>query len=400
MNALRKIIAIARKDTLVRFSSRSELLFFIILPVVFIFILSGGPRGPKQDTRVILPVADEAGSTASRALIAAIDQSPTVRPISANGKRALADGDAALLIIPAGFEADLARGEAALDLRLKPNDLNAIAAQRAVSTAAGQISRAAQAARMSADDAARLRPFVSPEARQAWYEASLRDAQALLAATPARLTVIQAVQDDTRYDPISHATTGQLITWVLIPMIGVGALFAYERETGTLRRLRTTPTSRAILLLGVAGGQLATALVQMALLAGFGALALGMNWGRSPAGLAIVGVAFGAAGVSLGVMLGTFVKSERQASGLAIMLGMLMALLGGCWYPLEIFPEGVRAAAHLLPTTWAMEALTGLSRRGIGVAGILPAAGALLGFAALFFTVGVVRMNRVDPSAD
>ena len=328
MNALRNIVAIAWKDTLVRFSSRSELLFFIILPLIFIFILSGGPRGPKQDGRVILPIADDAGSAASRALIAAIDQSATVRSVPANGKRTLGDGDAALLIIPASFEADLARGGAALDLRLKPNDLNLIAAQRAGATAAGRISRAAEAARASADDADRLRPFDSPEARQAWYEASLRDAQAFLAATPARLTVIQAVQNDTGYDPISHTSTGQLITWVLIPMIGVGALFAYERETGTLRRLRTTPTSRAILLLGVAGGQLATALVQMALLAGFGAIALGMDWGRSPAGLAIVGVAFGAAGVSLGVMLGTFVKSERQASGLAIMLGEVARLPG------------------------------------------------------------------------
>ena len=70
MNALRKIFAIAWKDTLVRFSSRSELLFFIILPLIFIFILSGGPRGPKQDGRVILPIADDAGSAASRALIA------------------------------------------------------------------------------------------------------------------------------------------------------------------------------------------------------------------------------------------------------------------------------------------------------------------------------------------
>ncbi len=78
---MRKIFAIAWKDTLVRFSSRTELLFFIILPVVFIFILSGGPRGPKQDGRVVLPIADDAASPASRALIAAIDRSATVRPV-------------------------------------------------------------------------------------------------------------------------------------------------------------------------------------------------------------------------------------------------------------------------------------------------------------------------------
>ncbi len=42
MTALRTILAIAWKDTRVRFSSRSELLIFLILPVAFTFILSGG----------------------------------------------------------------------------------------------------------------------------------------------------------------------------------------------------------------------------------------------------------------------------------------------------------------------------------------------------------------------
>jgi ABC-2 type transport system permease protein len=46
-----------------------------------------------------------------------------------------------------------------------------------------------------------------------------------------------------------------------------------------------------------------------------------------------------------------------QASGVIILLSMLLVLLGGCWLPLELFPETVRAAVRILPTTWAMQGL-------------------------------------------
>lgn len=68
---------------------------------------------------------------------------------------------------------------------------------------------------------------------------------------------------------------------------------------------------------------------------------------------------------------------------------MVMALLDGCWYPIELFPEVVRNIVKILPTTWAMQGMLDILLRGQGVAGILPEAGVLLGFAAVFFTIGV-----------
>jgi ABC-2 type transport system permease protein len=67
--------------------------------------------------------------------------------------------------------------------------------------------------------------------------------------------------------------------------------------------------------------------------------------------------------------------------------------LGGCWYPLELFPEAVRTVVHILPTTWAMQGLLDLVLRGRGLFDILPEAGVLLGFAAVFFVVGVWRFR-------
>ena len=91
--------------------------------------------------------------------------------------------------------------------------------------------------------------------------------------------------------------------------------------------------------------------------------------------------------------MGTFVKTGGQANGLSILAGMVMALMGGCWYPLELFPPAIQSAVRILPTTWAMQGLLDLALRGKGIVDILPEAGVLLGFAGLFFVIGVWRFR-------
>ena len=97
--------------------------------------------------------------------------------------------------------------------------------------------------------------------------------------------------------------------------------------------------------------------------------------------------------LAMGTMMGTFVKTESQAGGMSIMLGMVMGLLGGCMWPLELFPPAMQKIVHVLPTTWAMQALTDLTMRGEGLLAVLPEIGVLLGFAVVFFVVGVKRFR-------
>jgi ABC-2 type transport system permease protein len=92
-------------------------------------------------------------------------------------------------------------------------------------------------------------------------------------------------------------------------------------------------------------------------------------------------------------MLGTFVKSESQANGLSVLIGMLMAMMGGCWYPIELFPAGIRSAAQVLPTYWVMQGFLDIAVRGQGPAGVLQECAVLLGFALLFFSVGIARFR-------
>jgi ABC-2 type transport system permease protein len=398
---MRKIFAIAWKDALLRFASRSELLFFLVLPLVFTTVIGGATSG-SGDTRVPVLLVDADGGALAADLTNSLSASTAVRLVAqsqAAADQSFAGADyPALVTIPAGFTLALQAGQpASLSVRTLPNNLDALAAQQAIAAAADQVSQALAVAVLSLDEAERAQPFTSDAERTAYLADARTQAQAAFALAPARLVVIQAtVLDDGRFtaqDARGQASAGQLITWVLVPLLGTSALFAFERERGTLRRLITTPTSRATYLLGVIGGQFTLAFVQMLLLVVFGRLVLHVNWGQDLPGLLVMLVTFGLAATALGTLLGTYIKTEAQANGLSIMLGMVMALLGGCWYPAEIFPAVARTAAKILPTTWAMQGLSDLVLRGQGFTQVLPEAAVLLGFAALFLALGVRRFR-------
>jgi len=398
---MRKIFAIAWKDTLLRFASRSEILFFLVLPILFT-VLIGGATGGSGDNRLpVLLVDDDQGALAAE-LTTALAASDTIRLVPqtrAEAEKSFTGDDfPALVTIPAGFTAALEAGQpTTLEVRTLPDSVNALAAEQAIHTAVDEVGRALLVAAGSVAEAERVQPFADARTRATYFGDALAQAKTAFAAAPERLTVTQATQiaDDTftAQDARGQASAGQLITWVLVPLLGTSALFAFERERGTLRRLITTPTGRATYLLGVIGGQFTLALGQMLLLVVFGALVMNVNWGQAPLALVVMLVTFGLAATALGTLLGTYIKTEAQANGLSIMLGMVLALLGGCWYPAEVFPEIARTAAKLLPTTWAMQGLSDLVLRGQGLAQILPEAGVLLGFAALFLVLGVWRFR-------
>jgi ABC-2 type transport system permease protein len=395
---MKKIAAIILKDTLVRFASPSEWLFFILLPILFTVIL-GSSTGSMSDTRIVLPVVDQAQTDLSAQLIAALDKSSSVRVVAEDLSKAQSAFDSrrnsAVLIIPSGFNLDAqAKNSLSLKMLQQPNNMDALISAQAVQTAASRFSSLADIANQSTAAAEKVKPFANDSDRQAYYAAAFKQAQNALETAPDRMTITEGnTIDQVQYDPRASSSAGQLITWVFIPLIGLSGVFAYERQQGTLRRLLTTPTRKATFLIGTITAQVLTALVQMSLLIGFGILVLHVNWGQQPLALAVMMLASALAAAALGTMLGTFVKTEGQASGISIMLGMTMALLGGCWYPLELFPLAVRSAVKVLPTTWAMQGMLEIVLRGGGVAAILPEAGVLLGFAALFFTIGILRFR-------
>ena len=395
---MKKIFAIALKDITLRFTSPAEWLYFLILPILFTLIIGGG-TGSSGDSRVSFYVVDEANTSLSAHLLDTLETSTSIRPFVKTKQEALSDLDersiSAVLILPAGFDWDvLENGSVELELRQLPNNTDALAVQQGVQAAISQIGSSVEIAKASLEQAESLQGFESETERQAYFDQVLASAQEQMDAAPQRVTeTIGNTADQIEYDSNTNSSVGQMITWVFIPLIGLSAMLAYERQIGTLKRILTTPTSRATYLTGTVVGQVATALVQMTILVLFGSLVLHINWGNSPLAIAMMLISSTLAAAALGTMLGTMVKTEAQANGLSTLIGMVMAMMGGCWYPLELFPQSIQQAVKIFPTTWAMQGMLDITLHGQGPSGVLPETLVLCGFALVFFTVGVRRFK-------
>jgi len=300
-----------------------------------------------------------------------------------------------MLVIPEDFSLEnLSSRELRIDFYQLPNSLDAIASEQAVQEVISKISSSVEIAQNSVALAEQVHPFSSERDRQAYFNTAMKQAQEEIKNAPQRMKVqLAATKAEIDYDPQANSSAGQLITWVFIPLIGISGMFAFERQKGTLRRVMVTPTVKSTYLIGTILGQVFWALVQMALLISFGILVMKLHWGQNIPALIVIMISSALSAAALGVMLGAFVKTEGQATGLSIMIGMVMALLGGCWYPIELFPKIVGTITKILPTRWAMQGLLDLVLRGQGMAAVLPEAGVLLAFAAVFLIIGIWRFK-------
>jgi ABC-2 type transport system permease protein len=399
-----KILNIAWNVIRLEFADRSTLVFFLILPVVFTFVIGAGLGGsqqsnPEGDRRFPVVIVDEDRSTYSELLGEIIASSEVIRPAfrtADEAERLFEEAQvAAVLTIPAGFQVSLEENRPLeLGFQKHPTSSMSFAIEEGVRARAALMSSAGNIAHTSIMAAEQIRPFPTQVERQSYFDSAffmaldrLQEPAVVVETTQSSLVTIQIPES------FNQSSPGQLVTWTMITLLGASQVFVLDRIRGTLRRLLVSPTSKAAIISGKILGMLSIGLLQMVVLIGFGALVLGVNWGRSPGALALIVLSFGLAAVSLGVLLAAFARTTSQASWMTILFAMLFSALGGAWWPLEITPPAYQAAVQILPTTWAMKGFNDVIIRGQDIYGVLSEVGILLLFAAVFFIVGVKRLR-------
>lgn len=399
---MRKLFTIARNHIRIEFEDRSTIVFFLILPLVFTVIVGSALGGStsSSDNRAVVMVVDVDHSSVSQEVIAALQTSQIMRietPSSVEADQAFGDNQALpVLTLASGLQSALFNGQP-VELHLRAaNDSRALAVEQEIRATLEQTSGAVTAARAAVAEAERVKAFASEQARQDYFNASLKTAQALMKNPPARLAATQPAmkaEGSGGAEGFAQSSPGQLVTWVMTTLFGVAGFLVYERINGTARRLAVMPMRNSTILGGNFAGRFALGLVQMGLMVGFGALILKVPWGQSPVALVLMLVSFGLAGTAFGIMLGTLTRTTSQAGGLSILCAMLFAALGGCWWPLEITPPLYQTLVKILPSTWAMQGFTDIIVYGKGVPDVLPDVVILLIFAAAYFFIGVRRLR-------
>ncbi len=181
----------------------------------------------------------------------------------------------------------------------------------------------------------------------------------------------------------NQSIPGVLAMFVMMNLlIFGGATVAGERREGVLRRMLANPVARHELVFGKIAGLLGLGFVQIAFLLVVAMFIMNFRLGAQFIPALCVLMVYGWAAGSLGTLIGSLIGREDKIVGVCVLASMVMAALGGCWWPLEITPEKVRLLGHITPTAWALDALHQLISFGGGWREILPSLAVLGGIAA------------------
>jgi ABC-2 type transport system permease protein len=214
---------------------------------------------------------------------------------------------------------------------------------------------------------------------------------------PPAFTLHAGTVQDKATKPIQFLTPG-LLGWA-VAMGGVfGSAFNLVswRRKRILRRLWLAPINARTVVGARIGVNLLTAFVQttiflaVASLPYYGLRLTGDWW------LCLPLVACGTlAFMSIGLLVGSWAKTEEAANGLAQIIILPMAFLSGSFFPLDNAPGWVRAISDYLPLKHLAKAMQDVLSRGESWGAALPVMGGLLLFAAVL-TLIAARLFRWD----
>jgi ABC-2 type transport system permease protein len=278
---------------------------------------------------------------------------------------------------------------ATIDLVSDPTSNSVAAVRAAVEGAVADEAVRAAAARFAADhgggDAAEARATAD------------RLAADLPAASVHSVDVEGGDETDEDVNRFSYTAPSNLVLFVFINTMVVGAMIANDRKRGIVARLLVTPHGTGTILAGIGAAKLVFALVQSALIVTIGSLLFGVSWG-DPIGAALLVVVFAAVSTAVGLLVGSTVSDAEQAQAIGSPIAIGMGMLGGCMWPLDIVPSAMRTIGHVVPHAWAMDAWIKLVFDGDSVTGIVPQLAVLTGFAVVLGLAAARRLRSVIAS--
>ena len=384
----RQAMLMAMKDTRIFFRDRAAMAFAFLLPFIFVigFTLALRDVGPENEfLRFTVATQETAGISvqAVETIVAASDG----LAVTKDYHDALAAVDAGELdgfvAFPPDFTQRFLSGETAT--------LEVVVGDVAVSDEASLRGFAQEiAARFSEAQATLSAVGALGSPREA--ATAMTD---LFSDTggPAVSVQVEQVGDIAPFNASNFTLPGYLTMFVFFTAaLGAEAL-ARERQTHTLERLMANGVRRESLIVGkfLAGGVIGV--TQVAVMWTVGSLAFGIDLGASPGAVILLSLLMVVASAAFGVMLASFVRSVRTASAAGVLTSLVLAPIGGSWWPLFITPPFMQSLARLTPHGWANGGLNKLMLFGAEFTDVAPEMAALVVFGAVFMAVALWRFR-------
>lgn len=374
---MRSVLHLAANDLRLTLRDRAAAVWLLGLPVVMMWLF-GSMGGGGGTRKVALTVVDRDGGFVAKALVERL----RLPGVDLEVVSTTTEPPLRRLEIPAGFTEGVLAG--------KQQALRIEVAEKADS----DYTRAADAYILRAI-AKTLAALV--ELRRDGLPADPSAAMSALAAREPLVRLEVSTAGSGRPVPAGRAQSvpGTLTMTVLMMTVIYGAVFlTLEKRDGTLRRQLAAPLSPGEMFVGKVLGRIYVAGLQIVVLLAVGRFVFGVELGSSPAGLALLIGSYAFCVASIATLCGAWLNTPEQASAIGWLASMVMAALGGCWWPSEVVPRWLWKASHIFPTAWAMDGFHALISFGGGIEGVLLPSAALLAMGVAALGVGRQGLRR------
>ena len=409
MKNLKDIWFIALKDLKIFARDRASLFFFIVFPFLFIilftFLFQGTGGG---DNRVQLHLATrEAAGGLSQQIISAIatTNESLLKPGDpliiqdadyAAARQAVADKEIeGVLIFPADFTQAVMGGlKTELEIYAQAS---ATYTRAALNSLASAISSQISTDKVVIDATVRL--MVASGIIPADSESINRMAQKLMSEAMSGggasflAYKIENVGDVEAGNPSDFVIPGYLVMFVFFAAAVSATKIVWERQNRTLERLLASSVKRGSILAGIFTGTIIKGLIQIIIFWVVGILVFHVDLGLSPLAVIILSILMVIMSAAFSVMLATLARTMRSANSLAVLTSLLLAPLGGCWWPFFLYPEWLQNIAKITPHAWATTGFNKLMLFGANFGDAVPSMIALLVFAIIFGAIAIWRFR-------
>jgi ABC-2 type transport system permease protein len=203
-------------------------------------------------------------------------------------------------------------------------------------------------------------------------------------------------------NPIQHNFPAWALVAIFLIVIPVSNNLVKEKNQGTFVRLKTLPVKPKILLISKIIVFVLVCMVQFFLmllvalyvfpLIGLPALQIQNCF----ATLCMIAFFSSIAAIGFGVLIGTIASTHEQAAPFGAMSVVILAALGGLWFPLYAMGEGMQKLAAASPMNWGLEAFYQVLVRGGKWFDLLPYLLSLFLFFILNLLISIMYEKKIN----
>ena len=189
-----------------------------------------------------------------------------------------------------------------------------------------------------------------------------------------RIEINQVSANTSSNQIIPNSTQHNVPAWSIFAMffmvISLGGNIVKERRSGSFIRLQTIPASFSLVLISKIVMYVTVAMTQLAIIFLLGKFVfplLGLPSLVLPSnilGLIVVSFLSAMSAISFAMLVGTYAKTQEQASGFGAIAVIILAAIGGIWVPSFVMPSYLQTIGSISPMHWSLEGYYTLFLKG------------------------------------